>query len=164
MFCDSCGATLQPGQAYCTRCGKQVVGPVVAGSGRVARHAHLLGILWIAYSALSLIGGVVLMIVSHTIFGPFGLPNMPHGGPPLFVRPLLSAIAVVLLCKAGLGIAAGLGLLQKQDWARVLTIVLGVISLINLPFGTALGIYTLWVLVSPGADQEYQALSRSAGG
>ncbi len=163
MFCDACGAALQPGQGYCTRCSKQVIGPVVEGSGRVARHTHLLGILWIAYSALSLIGGVVLMIVSHTIFGPLGLPSM-RGGPPMFIRPLLSAIAVVLLCKAAVGIAAGLGLLQRQDWGRILAIVLGVISLINIPFGTALGIYTLWVLVSPGADKEYAALARSGGG
>lgn len=163
MFCDACGAALQPGQAYCTRCSKQVIGPVVEGSGRVARHAHLLGILWIAYSALSLIGGVILMIVSHTIFGPFGLPHMP-GGPPMFIRPLLSAIAVVLLCKAVAGIAAGLGLLQRQEWGRILAIVLGAISLINIPFGTAIGIYTLWVLVSPGADKEYAALARSSAG
>lgn len=161
MFCDACGAPLQVGQAYCTRCSKQVIGPVVAGSGRVARHAHLLGILWIAYSALSLIGGVILMIVGHTLFGPLGLPSMP-GGPPLFLRPLLSAIAVVLICKAGLGIASGLGLLQRQDWGRILAIVLGAISLINVPFGTALGIYTLWVLVSPGADKEYEALARGS--
>lgn len=163
MFCDACGAALQPGQAYCTRCSKQVIGPVVEGSGRVARHAHLLGILWVAYSALSLIGGVILMIVSHTIFGPFGLPHMP-GGPPMFIRPLLSAIAVMLICKAAAGIAAGLGLLQRQDWARILAIVLGAISLINIPFGTAIGIYTLWVLVSPGADKEYAALARSSAG
>ena len=162
MFCDSCGEALQAGQGYCKRCGKQVIGPVVAGSGRVARHTHLLGILWIAYSAISLLGGVTLMVVSHTIFGPLGLPSMP-GGPPMFIRPLLSAIAIVLLCKAAVGIAAGLGLLQRQDWGRILAIVLGVISLINIPFGTALGVYTLWVLVSPGADQEYQALVRSAG-
>ena len=153
---------MQAGQGYCKRCGKQVIGPVVAGSGRVARHTHLLGILWIAYSAISLLGGVILMVVSHTIFGPLGLPSMP-GGPPMFIRPLLSAIAIVLLCKAAVGIAAGLGLLQRQDWGRILAIVLGVISLINIPFGTALGVYTLWVLVSPGADQEYQALVRSAG-
>ena len=163
MFCDACGAALQPGQGYCTRCSKQVIGPVVAGSGRVARHAHLLGILWIAYSAISGIGGVVLMIVARTIFGPFGLPHMP-GGPPMFIRPLLSAIAVVLLCKAAVGIAAGLGLLQRQDWGRILVIVLGVISLINIPFGTALGIYTLWVLLSPGADKEYEALARGSAG
>jgi hypothetical protein len=163
MFCDSCGAALQVGQGYCTRCSKQVIGPVVAGSGRVARHAHLLGILWIAYSALSLIGGVVLMIVSHTIFGPLGLPSM-RGGPPMFIRPLLSAIAVVLVVKAAVGIAAGLGLIQRQDWGRILAIVLGAVSLINIPFGTALGIYTLWVLVSPGADKEYEALARGSAG
>jgi hypothetical protein len=163
MFCDACGAALQPGQGYCTRCSKQVIGPVVEGSGRVARHAHLLGILWIAYSAVSLIGGVILMIVSHTIFGPLGLPSM-RGGPPMFIRPLLSAIAVVLICKAAAGIAAGLGLLQRQDWGRILAIVLGAISLINIPFGTAIGIYTLWVLVSPGADKEYAALARSSAG
>lgn len=162
MFCDSCGVTLQAGQGYCIRCGKQVIGPVVAGSGRVARHLHLLGILWIAYSAISLVGGVVLMIVAHTIFGRLGLPSMP-GGPPAFIRPLLSMIAVVLLIKAAIGIAAGWGILQREEWARVLAIVVGVISLFNLPFGTAMGIYTLWVLVSPGADQEYQALTRSAG-
>ena len=163
MFCDACGAALQPGQAYCTRCSKQVIGPVVAGSGRVARHAHLLGILWIAYSAISGIGGVVLMIVARTIFGPFG-PQMPGGGPPMFIRPLLSAIALVLLCKAAVGIAAGVGLLQRQVWGRILAVVVGAVSLINVPFGTAIGIYTLWVLVSPGADQEYDALARGAVG
>ncbi len=160
MFCDSCGAQLQAGQGYCTRCGKQVIGPATPGSGRVARHAHLLGILWVAYSGISLVGGAVLMIVAHTVFGPFGLPNMHGGPPPMFVRPLLSGIAVLLLAKAGLGIAAGVGLLQRQEWARVLAIVIGVISLINIPFGTALGIYTLWVLISPNADQEYRALAR----
>ena len=162
MFCDSCGATLQAGQGYCTRCGKQVIGPVIAGSGRVARHVHLLGILWIAYSAISLLGGVALVIISQTIFGPLGLPHMP-GGPPPFVRPLLFTIGCALLLKAAAGIAAGLGLMQRQEWGRVLSIVLAVISLFNIPFGTALGVYTLWVLVSPNAQEEYQTLARSAG-
>ena len=39
---------------------------------------------------------------------------------------------------------------------------LGIIALFNLPFGTALGIYTLWVLMSPNADQEYKSLTRVA--
>ena len=164
MFCDACGAALQVGQAYCTRCSKQVIGPVVEGSGRVARHVHLLGILWIAYSVISGFGGIILIIVGNTIFGPFGLPHMPGGGPPLFIRPLLTVIAIVLLFKAAVGAAAGVGLLQRQDWGRILATVLGVISLINIPFGTALGIYTLWVLVSPGADKEYEALARGSAG
>ena len=85
-----------------------------------------------------------------------------RGGPPPFVRPLLMLIACALLVKAIIGIAAGVGLLQRQPWGRTLGIVLGIISLFNVPFGTALGIYTLWVLMSPNADQEYKALSRVA--
>jgi len=162
MFCDSCGAPLQAGQSYCKRCGKAIVGPVTPGSGRVARHTHLLAVLWIAYSAISLIGGIVLAIVANTVFLHFQDFEPMRGGPPPFVRPLLMLIACALLVKAIIGIAAGVGLLQRQPWGRTLGIVLGIIALFNLPFGTALGIYTLWVLMSPNADQEYKALSRVA--
>ena len=44
------------------------------------------------------------------------------------------------------GIIAGVGLLSYQPWARILTIVLSILDLISIPFGTALGIYGLWVL------------------
>ena len=162
MFCDACGAPLEVGQGYCKRCGKAIVGAVMPGSGRVARHAHLLAVLWIAYSALSLIGGIILAIVSNTVFVHFQELDTMRGGPPPFVRPLLMAIACALFVKAAIGIAAGVGLLQRQGWGRTLTIILGIVALFNVPFGTALGIYTLWVLMSPNADQEYKALSRSA--
>ncbi len=160
MFCDSCGATLQPGQGYCVRCGKQVIGPVTPGSGRVARHTHLLGILWIAYSVLSLLVGVAALVCAHLIFGRFA-PEM-RNAPPLFVRPLMQLAGIFFLCKGGVGIAVGWGLMQREQWARTIAIILGIISLFSPPFGTALGIYTLWVLISPNADQEYLALGRGA--
>ena len=56
MFCDSCGAQIATGQAFCPRCGKAIVGAVQPGSSRVARHSQILGILWIAYSAFTAIG------------------------------------------------------------------------------------------------------------
>jgi hypothetical protein len=34
------------------------------------------------------------------------------------------------------------------------------VALINVPFGTAMGVYTLWVLMSPEADNEYRRLAR----
>jgi len=43
-------------------------------------------------------------------------------------------------------IIAGIGLLRRQSWARVLSIVLSVIHLFNIPFGTALGVYGLRVM------------------
>jgi hypothetical protein len=167
MFCDSCGAPLQPGQSFCTRCGKGIVGPVTASTGRVAGHTRLLGVLWIAYSALTLLGGGVLMIVANTLFARFGRffpPGAPSPPPmPMFLHPLLSFLGLALLIKGTAGVIAGVGLLQREPWGRVLALIVGIISLINIPFGTALGVYTLWVLLSPNADAEYRELGQSAG-
>jgi hypothetical protein len=44
------------------------------------------------------------------------------------------------------GIVAGIGLLAGKGWGRVLAIVVGILNLVNVPIGTVMGIYTLWVL------------------
>lgn len=44
------------------------------------------------------------------------------------------------------GLIGGIGLLQRQNWARILVLILSVLQLFNVPFGTAVGIYSLWVL------------------
>jgi hypothetical protein len=76
MFCDGCGASVQPGQRFCNNCGKQIVGPVSLAQPRSGR------------------------------------------------------------------------------------VVLGFISLFtDIPFGTALGIYTMWVLLSSDSEREYEALA-----
>jgi uncharacterized membrane protein (DUF2068 family) len=83
----------------------------------------------------------------------------PEGAPGLAViRPLISVIGLLVLAKGVFSFAAGWGLLRRESWARILALVMACISLLNVPFGTAIGIYTLWVLMSPNAEQEYQAL------
>jgi hypothetical protein len=163
MFCDGCGTAVQPGQAFCSRCGKQVVGPVTAMQlrpGRVQGHVHLLGIVWLAISAFNTIGGVVLYIIANTLFAHLHDLGAPEG-PTSFLRPLLSVVAIFILVKAACGFIAGWGLLQREPWARILTLVLGFIALFNIPFGTAVGVYTLWVLLPAQSEQEYHALVAS---
>ena len=58
------------------------------------------------------------------------------------------AIAVIFLIISIPGIIAGLGLLKYQQWARILAIILGALHLFSFPLGTALGIYTFWVLLN----------------
>jgi hypothetical protein len=160
MFCDGCGTTVQAGQSFCSRCGKQIVGSVAVmqqPSGRVQGHLHLLGILWLAISAFNTIGGVVLYVLANTLFAhlhEFGAPQAPTG----FLRPLLSVIGIFVLAKAACGFIAGWGLMQREPWARVIALVLGFISLFNIPFGTAVGIYTLWVLLPAQSQDEYDAM------
>jgi predicted nucleic acid-binding Zn ribbon protein len=163
MFCDQCGTHLQPGQQSCPRCAKPVLGPVAYRRNRVQEHVRLLGILWMAYSALLVVGGVLLVAVARTIFG--GFMRFPNGPPPeinVWLRPLLTLIGGVILGKAAAGFVAGWGLLQRESWARVVTLVVGFLTLFNIPLGTALGIYTLWVLLPTQSDDEYQALAKAA--
>jgi hypothetical protein len=68
-------------------------------------------------------------------------------------------VAILLFAKAALGFVAGWGLLQHEGWARILALVLAFVSLFtNIPFGTALGVYTMWVLLPTESEREYDAL------
>lgn len=57
-------------------------------------------------------------------------------------------IAVVLLILSIPGILAGIGLLKFQQWGRILAIIVAVLHVLSFPFGTALAIYTFWVLLN----------------
>lgn len=166
MFCDSCGAEVQAGHAFCRKCGKSLVG-YVQPANRIEQNLHLLGILWIVYSILHALGGFALLILANTLFNPMrhfeigpppGLPGFQHF--LSFVQPFLATIAMLLLVKAIAGIAAGYGLLQRAPWARITAVVLAFLAMLNVPLGTALGIYTVWVLLSPEAEIQYQNLRR----
>ena len=121
--------------------------------GRIAGHVRLLGILWLALSALRLIPGFVLMALGGAGLFP---PEVP-----MFVRGVLPTIGMVFLICAAIGIAAGCGLLARQPWARMLAIIFGAFSLIDIPFGTAIGVYTLWVLLPAESEQEYRSMSHA---
>jgi hypothetical protein len=59
-----------------------------------------------------------------------------------------------LLVALGLpGMVAGYGLLKRKSWGRALAMVVGVLDLFNMPIGTLIGVYTLFVLVQePAGD------------
>ncbi len=165
MFCNACGAAVPPGQRVCGRCGKELLGavaPVYLIPSRVQQHVRLLGILWLALSALNAVGGVALFIVANTIFARHRFVDMGANAPPAFLHPFLIFIGFCILAKAALGFIAGWGLLQRESWARMLTIVLSFLALFNVPFGTALGIYGLWTLLPATSEREYEEESRRA--
>jgi hypothetical protein len=163
MFCDQCGAQLQAGQAQCGRCRKPVVGSLEYSRNRVREHVKLVGILWMAYSALHVVGGVIVLLISKLVVVRLG--NIPNGPPPeimAWLPALVTAIGWLILAKAAVGIITGWGLLQREEWARVVALVMGFVALLSVPVGTALGIYTLWVLLPSQSEEEYRALTLAA--
>ncbi len=157
MFCDGCGATIEGRQRFCSKCGKPiaVASPASAGN-RIAANLKLLAIFWMVLSVITRLIPGLFLVLSADVAANFLPPDAPA-----FILPLLRAIGMVLLCGAAVGLLAGWGLLEGQPWARMLAIVLGFISLLDIPFGTALGIYTLWVLLPAQSEAEYRQLSLS---
>jgi phage shock protein PspC (stress-responsive transcriptional regulator) len=107
------------------------------------------------------------MMVLRTVLPAIIRAQPPAGGPPPevvlgFLHPLMMFFGVMLLAKALAGIAAGIGILQRADWSRMLAIVVACISLLSVPFGTAIGVYTLWVLLSPNATAEFRGQGHAA--
>ena len=158
MYCDRCGTQLPDNARFCSTCGKALLGfaaaaAAPAGTGRVGRHIRILGILWLILSGFRLIPGLAMMAM-------FGSPRFIPGV-PFFVHNIVSGIGFLFVAGAVVGLAAGWGLIQREPWARMLAIVTGVLNLVDIPFGTALAIYTLWVLLPAESEREYREAARA---
>ena len=163
MFCNQCGAELQAGQVQCGRCGKPVAQVLVHQGNRVREHVKLVAILWMAYSSLHAVGGLTALLVAKLVIAKLIL--IPNGPPPeifLWLRPFLGVIGWLILLKAAAGFLTGWGLLQYEEWGRVLALVMAFLALLSVPIGTALGIYTLWVLLPSESERQYREMAATA--
>lgn len=71
MFCQNCGTEVQPGLKFCRGCSRPLNDyAMVAQASRMQRHLQLLGIFWIAYSAITILGGVVVVIIRQRSVWP----------------------------------------------------------------------------------------------
>jgi hypothetical protein len=159
MFCDRCGAAVAPDQRFCGNCGKDLPALQFSqpSSNRVREHVRLLGILWLAGAALGALGGLVLVVLANTLFVHLPQITNPQHQGISWLHPFLTFLGILVLLKSAAGFLAGWGLLNREPWARVLTLVLAFLALFQVPLGTALGIYTLWVLLPAAADADYEA-------
>lgn len=155
MFCNACGQPVPAGAAACPACGRAQPIAVMAmpAANRVAQHARVLGILWVAYSVLHVLGGLAALIVAQTVLAHLAMREPAMN----FVPALVTLIGILVLAKGAFGAAAGFGLMQRSHWARTAALVVAFVSLFNLPFGTALGIYTLWVLLAGEGDRAWES-------
>ena len=174
MTCSTCGSTLSADARFCSRCGSQALfqpqqgpayhqAPVASHDNRVSSNIQVLGTLWLVYAGLRVFSGLFGVMILHGLFGrhfgnsDFNLGWSPFGTMwlaslwPMALFSLVTSVCCILL--------TGYALLTRQPWGRVLAIVFGILALIHLPLGTALGVYTLWVLAPGASANEYGALA-----
>ncbi|MBU1319930.1 MAG: hypothetical protein KKH67_12140 [candidate division Zixibacteria bacterium] len=107
------------------------------------KHITIIGILYIVFGVLGLLAaGVILVVIAGS--------GLVSGDPEAMAITSIVAIAVsgFLAIISVPGIIGGIFLLKRKPWARIFVLVLGFLNLIDLPFGTALGIYTIWALMN----------------
>jgi len=117
----------------------------------VLKHIQILGILNIIWGSLGLVAALIILLIFGGVMGL--IQAAAHGDPDAYfaipIVGLIGSIVVFILLIVSLpAVIAGAGLLRMSPWARIMAIVVSALHLFSIPFGTALGIYGLWVMLS----------------
>jgi hypothetical protein len=107
---------------------------------------ELVGILHIVYSGL----GILIAVACFVLLS--GIGWISGDATAMGVLGIIGVLIAMVLAVASIpGIIAGIGLLKLKPWARILAIIVSCLDLFNIPFGTALGVYTFYVLMNDEA-------------
>jgi hypothetical protein len=123
-------------------------------------HVKVLGALQIAMGTLGLFAAVVLVLVFGVASSAVGLSGDPDA---TFALPIIGVTGVALVTFLVVlslpGVIIGIGLIQRRSWARIAGIVLSILGLTMVPFGTVVGVYGLWVLFSKETERLFSPVS-----
>ena len=115
------------------------------------KHIQIVAALHIALGALSLLAAIVVFVVFAMAGGIVISQGERQAAGILGI--IAFAVCTFLAVLALPGIIGGWALLSGRSWGRPLVLVLGFLDLINIPFGTAVGIYTIWALLHEPVSQ-----------
>ncbi len=112
-------------------------------------HVRIIAGLNLAFGGLALLAALFFLAMATVGLAiPWGFP--------LSAALMVMVLAVFLM--GALPLFAGIGLLQRTELGRILGLIVGAVSLLNFPIGTAFGVYSLVVLLKwrPGATRHQQ--------
>ncbi|MGD0591905.1 MAG: hypothetical protein ABSA44_14075 [Bacteroidota bacterium] len=120
------------------------------------KHVTLVGILNIVYRSLAIIGAIVLFCLAYgfsflmKFISHFNHNEIQEVPPEVFsiVQIVLTIIGILILIFAVIGIIGAIGVLRKKEWGRITLLIVSFFSLLSIPLGTILGVYSIWVLLN----------------
>ena len=117
-------------------------------------HIKAVGLLHVILGSLGVLGGLIAMVIVGALAGFMQFSDNARDA--AVAVPVLGAVGtivfVVVLAISIPGLIGGIGLMRMAPWSRVFMIVISALDLLHVPFGTALGIYGLWVLTKPETE------------
>lgn len=122
------------------------------------KHANILGILFIALGVMGLIGASVVFIIF--VGGGFFTSVLSGENIPAIIAGIIGLMIISIIVLTSMpAIIAGYGVMRLKPWGRILAIIVAALSILNIPFGTAVGVYALWVLFNDETVKLFEAQS-----
>ena len=110
------------------------------------KHLTIFSILLITYDTILLLLGIGF-IKGFSFVGNFVQDETAN----IVLTSVGNIVGSILLVVSIPAIIAGVGLIYRKSWSRILSLIICAVKLFNIPFGTALGIYGFWILMQDEA-------------
>jgi hypothetical protein len=114
----------------------------------VLSQVDFLGMLFILWGLLTILVGASTLALG---VGAVALIASGSGGGSQFAAGLtafvFTTLAIIAILWGAAHVAVGVPLRRYRPWSRLVALTLGSVDLVLLPYGTALGVYTLYVLL-----------------
>ncbi len=129
----------------------------------MAFHVDLAAVLFIVWGALTTLIGLSTLALG---IAATALAASAAAEGRQFAAGLMAAtfttLAILAIVWGALHMAVGFPLRRRQHWSRMAALLLAAVDVLLLPYGTALGCYTLWVLLHRSGRVLFDAEARSA--
>ena len=107
------------------------------------QHVSLVGALHVGFGILGLLGALAVYLSFHFVFGFVEDVDIAEE----LISFLGNTLSLIIVFFSALGIIGGIGLFTYKSWARILIMIVSAINCLNIPIGTAKGVYSIWVLM-----------------
>ena len=113
-------------------------------------HVDLVGVLFIIWGLLTALVGLSTLAlgIGAVALIASGAASQGEQFAAGITAAAFTALALIAILWGVAHIGVGVPLRRRRHWSRVAAMVLGSLDLVLLPYGTALGCYALWTLLS----------------
>ena len=119
------------------------------------QHVSLVGALHVGFGILGLLVALAVYFSFHFVFGFVEDIDIAEE----LISFLGNSLSLIILFFSALGIIGGIGLFTHKSWARILIMIVSAINCLNIPIGTAKGVYSIWVLMQPETIELFEEQS-----
>ena len=131
----------------------------------MAAHVDFAGVLFIVWGLLTTLVGVSTLALGIGAVALIASASGGGGGGQVaagLTAAAFTALGIIAMLWGAAHVVVGVPLRRRKPWARLIALTLGAIDLVLLPYGTALGVYALWVLLNEGGKSLFVVRANGA--